>query len=301
MKVKNCKMFFLSAVFMCSFLLSAGFVKAEDSAKMQISETEASSEYEVVWIEKESESLYKLYYSKYTDGTWQEKQLIVESDYRMVTPCVGGSGDQGNILIWAGKSEQSTDLYYSFYQNDTWSSVQKFETGFSSNLSPMILVDTNSQIWLVWTGVDGSDNDIYFSRWNEESWDAPEQVNDDNDTPDLFPVLGLNANGYPWIQWNGFEDGGYAQFRKDWDGTSWAERQDMEGRAVVLAGLSLALEDKTASDESPAAGDAAENSGSSQVAVELPSFIEKPEWATLHILKSVSGIQTVPLRDLYTD
>lgn len=299
MKSKRNEMFFLSVVFMCSLLLPTGFVKAGDSARMRFSEIDASTEYEVVWIEKKSEILYELYYSKYTDGAWQEKQLIVESDYRMVTPCIGGSGDQDKILIWAEKSEQTTDLYYSFYQNDTWESKQRFETGLFSNLSPMLLVDTSDQIWLVWTGVDDSDNDIYFSRWRGESWDTPEQINDDNDTPDIFPVLGLGPNGQPWVQWNGFEDGSYAQFRKDWDGTSWTERQDMVGRAVTLSGLSLTQAMTIDNTETTTATRSSEEDAANTI--ELPSFIERPEWATLHILKSVSEIQTVPLRDLYAD
>jgi len=301
-ELKNKNLLCLVLVLICSVLIVTLPGKAaEDNQgnQLQLNGVDSSNGLEAVWIEGNDENGYGLYYTKYSNKTWQSKQLIVQSNQMLVTPCIGGDGSQGNMLVWSVINGSSSDLYFSLYKEGAWSSPKKIETNLASNLSPSLLVDGKNQFWLAWVGLAGTDDDIYFSRWNGSNWAAPIQVNEDNDTPDLFPVLGLGSNGNPWIQWYGYENGKYTQFRRDWNGSSWVDRQEMTGRAVAIAGFSLTEAGINTVTNSTFAKQEGENG--TQTSIVLPDFIQKPEHATLHILKSKTGIQTLPVRDLYEE
>ncbi len=300
-ELKNKKLSGLVFVLCCFFFLVSVPVKAAEvnqSSQLQLTGVDASNGLEVVWAEGNSDNGYGVYYSKYTNGAWQQKQIIIHSDNRVVTPCIGGSGNQGSMLVWSEKSEDSIDLYYSMYKNGAWSSPKKIDTNLVSNLSPSLLVDGNNRIWLAWTGSDGSDDDIYYSTWNGTVWTAPVQVNDDNDTPDIFPVLGMGASGKPWIQWYGWEDGKYTELREDWNGSSFEGRQTMTGRAVKLAGFALSEAGSGSGTSAGTSGKSAGQDTGQNTSVTLPTFLSHPERATIHILQSKSGMQTLAVRDL---
>ncbi len=255
-----------------------------------------SNNLEVVWSQETDEGRYAVYYSMYDNKAWQPKQVIVQSDNALFTPCIGGNGQHGSMLVWSEKNQTSTDLQYSLYKNGAWTSAQKIETNMVSNLSPSLLVDARNTTWMAWVGSQGGDDDIFVSKWNGSSWSTPVQVNDDNDTPDLFPVLGMDSGGQVWIQWYGYENGKYSQFRKDWNGTAWQQRQEMTGRAVALAGLSL---NQIAVGTTVDSTSEQNGNGQAQTSVNLPEFIANPERATIHVLGSSTGIQDLPLRDFY--
>lgn len=298
-KLKNKYALFVVLALICCVVMALDTSEAADDTQddqLQLAGVEPSNGIAVVWVEKK-DSQYGLYYSEYQNSTWQSKQLTFSSNSQMATPCFGGNSTTGNILVWSVRSETTTDLYYSLYQGGAWSSPKKIETGLVSNLSPSLVVDTTNRIWLAWSGSNGKNDDIYFSRLKGSVWESLARVNEENATPDLFPVLGVGSDGYPWIQWNGYEDGKYKQFRKKWNGGSWEDRQEMTEKAVIKAGMSLTLVGQGQSEAASAS--TVTQDDSSKTSLTLPSFLTKPERAVLHIPGGRNGIQSLSLRDLY--
>jgi hypothetical protein len=298
-KLKNKYPVFVVLALLCCVFMTFDSVKAADDTQdeqLQLTGVEPSNGMEVVWVEKK-DNQYSLYRSEYKNSAWQSKQLAYTSNTLITTPCLGGNSTAGNILVWSVKSETTTDLYYSLYKDGAWSSPKKIETGLVSNLSPSLAVDANNRIWLAWSGSDGGLDDIYFSRLTGSVWESPARVNEVNATPDLFPVLGIGSDGYPWIQWNGYEGGKFKQFRKKWNGGSWEDKQEMTERAVIKAGMSLTVVSQGQGEAASAS--AVTEDGNSNSSVSLPSFLPKPERAVLHIPGGHNGIQSLPLRDLY--
>jgi hypothetical protein len=71
----------------------------------------------------------------------------------------------------------------------------------------------------------------------------------------------------------------------------------MTARAVKLAGFSLSEVGIAATSEKSRTS-SGQNS-SQQTSVTLPNFLQHPERATIHILQTKTGMQTVAIRDLY--
>jgi len=289
--------FALHLLLFCSILIfsAPGLTEEDQDILLQLSGVEPSAQVELVWVEHTGDR-YNLYSSEYDNGEWGPKQLILTSDLLIVTPCLADNGKDGKILVWSEKSEKSTDLYFSLNQGDGWSSPQKIETNLSSNLSPALAVDKDNQLWMAWVGSNGEDDDIYFSRWDGASWDLPARVHIDNATPDLFPVLGIGPKGMPWIQWSGYENGKYNQFRCYWNGLSWDEKKEMSDKAVILDGFALEPAEST---RASASSSAAREGGNSEPVIVLPDFLKEPDRAAVQILGSKKEIQTFALRDFF--
>jgi len=288
---------YISLCFLILALLAASAdAEEQGTVPLKVVGVDHESQAELVWVEQRG-AQYDLYLSEYNNGTWQPGQLVARSKLLNVTPTIARDKDGHIRVVWSGRSGTTTDLYYSVWQNNVWSAPVKIETHLVSSLSPCLIVDQHNQLWLAWAGFDGEDDDIFFSRWNGADWDLPDRVNIDNVTPDLFPVFGIGPAGLPWIQWSGYENGGYKQLRSAWNGTSWGEPQEMTDRAVVLDGYTL--EPVEAGNELQAA--VAQEGKGGPSSIELPDFLTNPEQATFHVFGARKEMQALPLRDFFAE
>ncbi len=277
-------------------VISAGAGGRED-VSLRIVGVNSDSTAALVWVEQ-SGACYDLYVSEYHQGVWQPEQLVIESKLMILTPTMARDDDGHVWVVWSGRSGTATDLYYSVSQTNGWSAPVKIETHLVSSLSPVLTVDRHNQIWLAWAGFDG-DDDIFFSRWNGADWDLPARVNIDNVTPDLFPVFGIGPDGRLWLQWSGYENGGYKQLRSTWNGTSWMAPKTMTAKAVVLDGYALKqVKDEDGPGLRKTAGQGAKVNSST---IELPDFLINPDQATFYMSGARREMQTLPLRDFYTE
>lgn len=294
------KQYKLFLVLVCSVLFFCEICNASDGLQdqpLQLVGVEPTTRLEMVWIEHASGQSH-LYHTEFTNQSWQPKKLIVSSDNLLVTPCVASKDNDSGVLVWSARMENSTELYYIQHQDETWSLPKKIETNLSSNLSPVLTYDKDGQLWMAWVGFDGVDDDIFFSRWDGVAWDLPVRVHIDNVTPDLFPLMGIDPGGALWIQWSGYEDDGYHQFRSSWNGHSWDEKQAMAEKAVVKDGLLL---EPVVEEDIVQVGVTAQESGTGLPVIALPSFVVEPERALINIFGSNKEIQSLPLRDFFSE
>ncbi len=256
-------------VLFCLFLLAMTTnISAEDK------EGSVYPDAEVIWSEFDGED-YEIYYADLRNDVWGSKTQITDNKVGDLYPSISSGTSGITWVVWSAVKGGNTYLFYSNFDGSSWLRPKQIETSFSSNTTPSIIVDNKNVPWVVWTGFDGQDDDIYFTRWNGYDWDEPRRVNSDDVMPDVFPIIGINEEGNPWVKWSGYDNGKYRDFYSEWIETRWDdEREDMTNS------LYNSLIQKVL-----------------QSIPRLPDFIDEVDQASICI-KGERQSQTIPLRDI---
>lgn len=193
---------------------------------------------DLIWVEHRG-SVSTVLHSEAHDGRWTDPdQVTVSVSDRISTPSV--LRDKRNQLwaFWSVVRGDMSLLYVSRSADGHWSAPELVPTGmvFAGGACP--IVDKENQLWLFWVGNDGaSDDDIFSSRWNGTTWSKPVRINRGNNSPDIFPVAGLNGSGMPWIVWSGFTGSSYQRFFSEWTGNQWQKQQLLTKNNAVFKAL----------------------------------------------------------------
>ena len=142
-------------------------------------------------------------------------------------------------------------------------------------MSPSIIVDHQDVVWIVWAGFDEQDDDIFFSRWNGFNWEIPLRVNQNDSTPDILPVIGLDEGGNPFVYWLGYRNGSYRVYYSKWNGLEWEYETEAGDEKIYNT---VIINDRS-------------------VIPALPGFISELNKASLHI-RNNGKIQSIPLQYL---
>jgi len=229
---------------------------------------------ELTWAEFDGED-YEIFYTNLSDNIWESKTQITDNNLTDLYPSISSGTNGITWVVWSAVKGINTHLFYSNFDGSSWSPPTQIKTNFSSNTTPSIIVDNEDIPWVVWTGFDGQDDDIYFTRWNGYDWDEPQRVNNDDFMPDIFPVIGIDEEGNPWVKWSGYDSGKYRDFFTEWRETRWGDEIEDRTNGLYNSLIEKAL----------------------QSIPHLPDFIDETDKASLHI-KSEKQLQTIPLRDI---
>jgi len=189
---------------------------------------------DLIWVEHRG-SVSTVLHSEAHGGRWTDpEQVTVSASDRISTPSV--LRDKRNQLwaFWSVVRGDMSLLYVSRSTDGRWSVPELIPTGMVFAGGACSIVDKDNQLWLFWVGNDGaSDDDIFSSRWDGTTWSTPVRVNKGNNSPDIFPVAGLNKFGMPWVVWSGFTGSSYQRFFSEWKGNRWQKQQLLtSGNAV---------------------------------------------------------------------
>ena len=224
---------------------------------------------ELVWSEFGGEN-NEIYYSHLKDNIWTQKVQLSNNGFRNISPSISSGTDGITWVVWTAISGSKNHLLFSNCDGKTWSSPTQISTNLSSNTAPSIVVDNENTPWIVWAGFDGQDDDIFFTRWNGFDWDASQRVNKDNSLPDILPIIGIDEDGMPWVEWSGYDGGKYRNYSSRYTGSEWDEEIE------------------------------AESSNLYESIPGLPDFLNDSGTASIHI-KDGREIQSIPLKEIITE
>jgi hypothetical protein len=173
----------------------------------------------------QSDNGWDIFFAIEAAGRWGPAIQVTRSGGLNLVPALTAAADKSIWIFWSVQEGKEIFLYSTRIQDGEVATPEPLPVMLATNLAPCALTDLNGEIWLVWSGHDGNDDDIYFSRWDGSGWSPPIRVHPDNHTPDIQPVLGMDADGTVWVYWKGFSDGAYRPFAGVWNGVDWESRQ----------------------------------------------------------------------------
>lgn len=150
-----------------------------------------------------------------------------------MTPAITVDQSDTIWIVWVEFTEETRLLRYSKIEGGNEIQGRVLNSGSERSYSPSIIVDNTNTPWVAWAGDDGTDEDIYFSRWDGSEWDAPQQINQDDDYPDITPTIGLAPNGQPWISWLGFDGDRYDTYTVYWRQNHWSPEKKTEDSKLL--------------------------------------------------------------------
>ena len=150
-------------------------------------------------------------------------------------PTLAPAPDGDLWLAWVGYDGTDREIFVSQQEGTAWSAPQQVGTDDDSphayDAHPVLVVDGTDSAWLAWTSHEGALNDeIHASHWDGLAWSAQQPVSTSDDTPDAWPSLVVDADGVPWVAWQGVgaEEGqAWRIFVSRWDRTRSTWKQEM--------------------------------------------------------------------------
>lgn len=156
---------------------------------------------EFIWAETDAVGS-SLYISRYQDGVWGEKEVIVSNANFNFLPALGADSLGNHLAVWVIiKSAGKSLLEYSFKRQGSWSAPKVVNHSFAENLAPVILFDTFNAPWIFWSANNGGNDDVYMTSYSGGVWKQPVKVNEDNDVPDILPKAWLDESGDIVVSW----------------------------------------------------------------------------------------------------
>lgn len=177
----------------------------------------------VVWHGR-NEGGHMLFLRYRRNGAWlKTKQFFSEGPVN--SPPVVVVDRQRNFVVWTIREHDSVRLAFRLIDDDKVMQSNFINPPLRYAMAPHMAVDPSGVVWLTFSGSNG-DDDIYVSSWSDGEWAQPQQVNADDDLPDVLPIIGVDRTGRVWIRWQGFDGDRYRQYYSRWDGEQWSPEEE---------------------------------------------------------------------------
>lgn len=181
-----------------------------------------------------ADSGWEIFFSRLSQQDWGPPLQITESGERNLVPSLVIAEDQSTWLFWVSQRGSDFQIHYARVERDDSFEIDTVQTVLTNNMAPTALFDPSGTLWLAWSAYDGTDEDIYYAVWEDSRWSPAIRVNQDDYTPDIQPVLGMDSNGEPWILWRGFSEGSYRFFVSRWSGEAWGPEELLTDDSSLL-------------------------------------------------------------------
>jgi lysophospholipase L1-like esterase len=215
----------------------------------------------LVWssAERSDPARNRLYVSRWVNDGWTAPEEVPTGGLSKATEPDVAVGPDGTVwLAWVGFDGVDDEIYASRWDGRFWFSPQQVSADDDApslyDRQPRLAVGQDGQPWLVWTGHQaGVDDEIYASHWTGRAWTPEQTVSQDDDALDVWPSLALDAEGQPWVAWQGrvtdTEQSHLRILTSHWDPTlaSWspeAVASSLTSSAVDETSPALALDEK---------------------------------------------------------
>jgi lysophospholipase L1-like esterase len=161
----------------------------------------------IIWLETSAKETGVLVLDVASERTLR---LTTESSASVTSPKIVFDGGGSPWAFWNVTSGKSGEIVCRTMRGGVWTAPTLVpRQSKRPALNPDAAVDAVGSIWLTWSGYDGQDYRIYLTRWTGTGW-APETAVSESEGPNLFPSLGLDADGYPLVSWTRPSAGGHA-------------------------------------------------------------------------------------------
>jgi len=176
----------------------------------------------------------EIFFSRYQSSGWGQALQLSDNGKRNFLPAVISENDGTVWVFWTSEANNQFTLQYVRIRDEVSFAPETIPTQLEQNMAPSALVDRDGTVWLAWSSFDGTDDDIFYSVWEGSRWSHPLRLNTDDYTPDMQPLLGMDADGSPWILWRGFDDGRYRFYFSRWNGADWDPEEALETDSSYL-------------------------------------------------------------------
>ena len=225
-----------------------------------------------VWSAAGEQGHLDLFESTLSPQTWSKPECLVSNETENITPAIAEGADGTVLLAWIARDASGQALLHYLFRFAGGKKLQGVvDTGFAHNYAPSVLIDNRNTPWVAWASDDGTDEDIYASRFDGRAWSSAYRVNQDDDTPDIKPLLTLLPSGEVQVVWPGFDTTGYRPYQATWSGSGFS------GERAAKEDPAQAAHNKTACSALPP----------------LPAMAAKRLMATIFNSEN-KGLQSVP-------
>ena len=184
--------------------------------------------------------------SYWSDNGWSLPQQVPGTRVlRGDEPFLAAGPDGVLWLAWIGHDGTDREVYVSDWDGTTWSQPEQVGRDDTEPIAydthPRLAVGATGEVWLVWVSYEGSlDDQVHASQWDGTNWSAQQRVSTVDDLPDTWPSVALDADGRPWVAWQGAaaEAAGKSRiYVSHWNGTSsaWASEELASSPAGLAA------------------------------------------------------------------
>lgn len=220
----------LLAILFSSVLVSA----AVDSNRLD-------QDVDIVWSSSDGLKM-EIYFAQRKDGIWLEPVQVTDDHYDNMYPVIDRDSSGRRWIFWTAYDSGSMELRYTTGEGDAWQTSEMLQTDMNTNISPSVVIDKEDRVWVVWSANDGGLDDIMYAYYQDNGWSDPETVHEENEVPDLLPVIGIDPAGSPVVTWRTLRNGENATFLSRWANGEWSEpevqkietKTDEEGEKNLL-------------------------------------------------------------------
>jgi hypothetical protein len=175
---------------------------------------------EVVWVERMGE-MNHIRHAKFDVRQWhQTSASLYSSNAPLTNPTINTKSNGDRLLIWVEQIKNRTVLKqmtgrYSQINNQPnfdrkrhnriWSDATILSDFRLENFAPSVAVDGKQRFWVVWASSNSTQSDIFMIRQLGNNWTLPAQVNSDNLTPDMRPIVNTDIAGNIYVEWTGYD------------------------------------------------------------------------------------------------
>jgi lysophospholipase L1-like esterase len=167
-----------------------------------------------VWLawftaERATPWLDNILVSRWTGRGWTEAEEIPQGNIsKAKEPALAASPDGTMWLAWVGFDGTDDEIFASHWDGNSWLPPQQVNAGDEDpslyDRQPQMAVGHDGKPWVVWTGRQNApDSEVYASHWTGTGWTEEQMISQDDDTLDASPSLALDAQGQPWVAWEG--------------------------------------------------------------------------------------------------
>jgi hypothetical protein len=148
--------------------------------------------------------------------------------------------DDARLLgaVWLeGDSQPVLEVRAAEWLDGAWGPVTTVSpTGAGSQVAPDVTVLDDGRWLALWTAFDGKDDETAWSVYDGKSWSTSRPLHEDNDVPDIMPVVLSTAKG-AIAAWSWFDGRDYRLRTAFFEGDSWRLEPALDGRGAGRARL----------------------------------------------------------------
>ena len=175
---------------------------------------------EVVWVQQMDDKNH-IRHAKFDGEQWEQTSTsLYSSDSPLTNPTINTKSNGDRLLIWVEQIKNRTALkqmtgHYLHATSQSnprkqngdhiWSVASVLSNFRLENFAPSVAVDAKQRFWVVWASSNSTQSDIFMIRELGNEWSSPVQVNPDNLTPDMRPIVNTDIAGNICVVWSGFD------------------------------------------------------------------------------------------------
>ena len=172
----------------------------------------------LVWVSEPESGVTQINVQRMKNNEWQTIEVVYRSRERNFSPSVGSNQNGDITVVWSATSTIRSIVRSISFQNDGWQSAQIVSNQGGEATTPAIIFDSNDIAFITWVSDHNGLDDVFYRQFDQENnaWTDIEQVNEQNEVPDIRPNLSLTQAGEIIVGWRSIskESGVYVDLDK---------------------------------------------------------------------------------------